>query len=196
MLPEIASLDERMAKGGDWMEWRDEIAQLHQRATTQKEYMILLRGHAILGILADKVFDEETARRIKDLHQAEYLSFLSKEATEGDLVNPALLDRITEREVMEGRLAADDEYRQFAAAGGQVLGDAIPTTSNLPRRGNWIALAFAGAAVALWALSVKPLGLSALWLIAVGIAVGWFLNNREISRVKQSVQLDRANRGY
>jgi hypothetical protein len=196
VLPEIASLDERMAEGGDWMAWHEEIAQLHQKATTQDEYLILLRAHSILGILADTVFDENTARRIKEAHRAEYLNFLNKEAIEGDLINPALLDRITAREVMEGRLAADDGFRQLAAAGGQVLGDAIPATAELPRKGNWVAAAFAGAAALLWALSVRPLGQSALWLVAVGIVVGWFFNHREIIRARQSAQLERASRGY
>ena len=197
MLPEIASLDERMAQGGDWMEWREEIADLHQRATTQEEYVTLLRAHSILGLLADQVYDDHTAREIKKVHHAEYLNFLNKEAIEGgDLINPAMLARITEREVEAGRLDPDDDFRKLAAAGGQVLGDSTYTTAKPARRGNWVTLAFAVVAVVLWALSIEPLGISALWLIAVGFAVGWFVNDREMTQVKHTAEVERARRGY
>src|SRR5699024_7176040 len=88
MLPEIASLDERMAQGGDWMKWREEIAELHQRATTQEEYVKLLNAHFILGHLIDEVYDQETADKIRPVHSGEYKLFLNKEAMEnGDLIN-------------------------------------------------------------------------------------------------------------
>lgn len=197
MLPEIASLDERMAQGGDWMQWREEIASLHQRATTQEEYVTLLRAHSILGLLADQVYDEGTASEIKKIHHAEYLNFLNKEAIEGgDLINPAMLARITEREVEAGRLDPDDDFRQLAAAGGQVIGDSTYTTAKPARRGNWVLLAFAVLAVILWALSVRPLGLSALWLIAVGFVIGTIVNNREMTRIKHMAEIERARRGY
>lgn len=197
MLPEIASLDERMAQGGDWMKWREEIADLHKRATTQEEYLTLLRAHSILGLLADDVYDEDNAREIKKIHHAEYLNFLSKEAIEGgDLINPAMLARITEREVEAGRLAPDDDFRQFAAAGGQVIGDSTYTTAKPARRGNWVLAAFAVMAVILWALSVHPFGFSALWLIAVGFIAGTIVNNREATQIKHKAEVERARRGY
>lgn len=197
MLPEIASLDERMAQGGDWMEWREEIANLHQRATTQEEYLTLLRAHSILGLLADEVYDEHTAREIKKVHHAEYLNFLNKEAIEGgDLINPAMLARITEREVEAGRLAPDSDFRQFAAAGGQVIGDSTYTTANPARRGNWVLAAFVVLAVILWALSVRPFGFSALWLIVVGFIAGTVVNNREATQIKHKAEVERARRGY
>ena len=197
MLPEIASLDERMAQGGNWMEWREEIADLYLRATTQEEYLTLLRAHSILGVLADEVYDEDTAREIKKVHHAEYLNFLNREAMEGgEMINPAMLALITEREVDMGRMAPDDDFRQFATSGGQVLGDSSYTTAKPSRRGNWIALAFAVLGVVLWALSVYPFGLSALWLIAVGFVVGTMVNNREITAIKQSAEVQRARRGY
>src|SRR3546814_9327403 len=76
-----------------------------------------------------------------------------------------MLARITEREVEAGRMAPDDDFRQLAAAGGQVLGDSTYTTAKPARRGNWVTMAFAVVAVVLWALSIEPLGISALWLI-------------------------------
>ncbi|HEX7875330.1 MAG TPA: hypothetical protein VF489_01970 [Sphingobium sp.] len=197
MLSEIASLDERMSQGGDWMAFREEIVELHRRATTQEEYGSLLRAHSILGLLADQVYDEDTAREIKKIHHAEYLNFLNKEAIEGgDLINPAMLARITEREVEAGRLDPDDDFRQMAVAGGQVLGDSTYTTAKPSRRGNWVALAFVILAVVLWALSVHPFGFSALWLIAVGFVAGTIVNNREATQIKHKVEVERARRGY
>jgi len=197
MLSEISSLDERMAQGGDWMGWRDEITELHRRANTQEEYVTLLRAHYILGLLVDEVYDEQTALEIKKIHRAEYLNFLSKEALEGgNLVNPALLAHITEREVEAGRLAPDDDFRQFAAAGGEVLGDPTYSTAKAARRGNWVTLAITIVAVVLWALSVHPFGLSALWLIALGFVFGAIVNKRETMQIKYATALERARRGY
>ena len=185
-----------MANGGDWMEWREEISHLHQRATEQDEYVTLLRAHSILGILADEVYDEGIAREVKKIHRAEYLNFLNKEAIDGDLINPAMLARITKREVEAGRLDQDDDFRQLAAAGGQVLGDSSYTTAKSGRLGNWLTLAFAVIAVMLWALSVHPFGFSALWLIAVGFLVGTIINSREMTAIKHKAELERARRGY
>lgn len=197
MLPEIASLDERMARGGDWMAFSREISELHQRATTQEEHVALLRAHSILGVLAEEVSDKQTASEIKKVHRAEYLNFLNTEAIEhGEMVNPAMLAQITEREVQAGRLAPDDNFRQFAADGGQVLGDSTYLDAKPSRRGNWITLAFAVVAVVLWALSIHPLGISALWLIAVGFAVGSYLNERERTEIKHRAEVERARRGY
>lgn len=197
MLPEIASLDERMAQGGDWMEWREEIADLHTRATTQEEYLTLLRAHSILGLLADDVYDKVTAQEIKKVHHAEYLNFLNKEAIEGgDLINPTMLARITEREVEIGRLAPDDDFRQYAAASGQVIGDSTYITAKPARRGNWVLATFVVIAVILWLFSVHPFGFSALWLIAVGFIAGTIVNNREATLIKHAAEVERARRGY
>jgi hypothetical protein len=197
MLPEIASLDERMAQGGDWMQWREEIANLHQRATTQEEYVTLLRAHSILGHLIDEVYDEQTAEKIRPVHSGEYKLFLNKEAMgNGERINPAILDMITAREVEAGRMDPNDDFRQLAAAGGQVLGDSSYLDAKPARRGNWVALAFAVLAIVLWALSVQPLGFSALWLIAVGFVVGTLMNNREITQIKHRAEVERARRGY
>ncbi len=179
------------------MKWREEIAELHKRATTQDEYVKLLNAHFVLGHLIDEVYDKETAEKIRAVHSGEYKLFLNKEAMgNGDLINPAMLDKITTREVEAGRLAPDDDFRQLAAAGGQVLGDSTYTTAKPSRRGNWVTLAFAVVAVALWAASVRPLGVSALWLIAVGFAVGWFLNEREAKQIRHGAEVERARRGY
>lgn len=197
MQPRIATLAERMSAGGDWMEFREEIAELHALAATQGEFIELLQAHAILGLLADHAFDEETAAKIKNVHQAEYLNFLSHEAMEGgDLVNPAMLAHIVEREVEAGRLDPDDDYRQFALAGKQVLGDAAYINARPSRMGNWVALIFAIVAVALWALSIRPFEISALWLIVIGLIAGTIINSRESTQISHAAELARAKRGY
>ena len=56
MKPEIASLHERMAKGGDWRAFREEIAALHAQATTEKECVTLLEAHQKLVAVGS--FDE------------------------------------------------------------------------------------------------------------------------------------------
>lgn len=197
MLPDIASLDERMAKGGDWFQFRDEIAALHDRATTQDEYVTLLNAYSNLGHLIEKVFDEERAEKIRAAHTAEYKLFLNKEALEnGERINPALLAIITAREVEAGRMDPNDNLRKLAEAGGQVLGDTSYLDAKPPRRGNWATLAIAMVAVILWAFSVRPLGFSALWLIAVGFVVGWFINDQEMKQINHRAEVERARRGY
>ena len=42
MHPEIASIHERLEKGGDWMEFRNESARLHGGAATQDTRMRIL----------------------------------------------------------------------------------------------------------------------------------------------------------
>ena len=197
MLPEIASLDGRMAQGGDWMEWREEIVRLHQRATTQGEYVTLLRAHSILGHLLDEVYDQQTAEKLRPIHEGEYKLFLNKEAMgNGERINPAVLDLITAREVEAGRMHPDDEFRQLAAAGGQVLGDSSYLDAKPERHGKWVTSAFAVIAVVFWALSVHPFGFSAFWLVAIGLVVGYIVNNREMTRIKHRAEVERARQGY
>ena len=197
MLPEIASLDGRMSRGGDWMKWRDEIANLYRRAQTQEEYVTLLRAHSILGSLAEQVYDQDTFRKIKDVHYGEYLSYLNKEASEnGDQINPAMLARISEREVAAGRLGPEDDFRQFASAGGRVLGDTAHTSIKSARPGDRVTLAFSVLALILWALSVHPFGISALWVIPLAFVAGAIANVREMKQIKQIARLERARRGY
>jgi hypothetical protein len=54
---------------------------------------------------------------------------LNVEASQNGIIDPKALDEATAREVEAGRLAADDEFRRFAAAGGALLGrKPVPTT--------------------------------------------------------------------
>jgi hypothetical protein len=197
MMPEISTLTERIAAGGDWMEFRIQIAELHDKATTQEEYVELLHAHSILGLLINDVYDEKTAEKIRAIHSAEYINFLNKEATEnGDLINPALLALITAREVEAGRMDPNDEFRKLAQAGGQVLGDSAYLDVKPNRKGNWVTLAFSVLAIILWAASIRLLDISALWLILVGFVLGWFINEREVKEIRRKVKLAGERKGY
>lgn len=177
MNPQIASLHDRMGKGGDWRSFQDEIAALHEKAKTEQEYVTLLEAHRNLVAVGKYAFDKETYEKLLPITSAEYRMFLNKEAMEDDLINPMLLERITRREVEAGRLAPDDEFRQLAAAGAAVLGDSKQVTVHQCRKGDWFfygALVAAGLSVGLASIPLSP-----LWLILPGFVAGWYLNERE-----------------
>lgn len=177
MNPQIASLHDRMASGGDWRSFRDEIATLHETAKTEQEYVTLLEAHRNLVAVGEHAFDKETYEKLLPVTAAEYRMFLNKESMEDGLINPVLLERITRREVEAGRLAADDELRQLAVAGAAVLGDSKQVTANQCRKGNWFfygVLVAAGLSIGLASIPLSP-----LWLIFPGLVAGWYLNERE-----------------
>src|SRR5205823_4471239 len=134
---EIASLHERMGQGGDWRAFRDEIAALHADATTEEEYVTLLEAHRKLMAVGKFAYDEETYAKLLPIAAAEYRMFLSKEATEGGLINPVLLERVTRREVEAGRLTPNDSFRTLSMSGASVLGDSAEITAHASRQGNW-----------------------------------------------------------
>ena len=77
MKPEIASLHERMKKGGDWQTFREEIASLHAAATTEEEHVTLLEAHRNLVAVAKHAYNEKTYAKILPIAEAEYKSFLN-----------------------------------------------------------------------------------------------------------------------
>lgn len=190
MKPEIASLQERMAQGGDWRSFRDEIAALHAEAITKEEYVALLEAHRTLVAVGEYSFDEETYSKILPIARAEYLMFLNKESMEDGLVNPVLLERVTRREVEAGRLDPDDELRKLSAAGAAVLGDSAEITAHKCKQGDYLFYGIAGAAILAWVL--QEVQASPLWLIPGGLLVGWWLNERERKRIKSDVAARRS----
>lgn len=178
MNAQIASLHERMAQGGDWRAFRDEIAALLEQATTEAEYVALLEAHKNLAAVAKYAFDPESYEKLSPVVSAEYRYFLIKEATEGHLINPVHLERITRREVGAGRLSPDDDFRQHAVAGAQVLGDTAELNAHRCRRGDWFCYGTISASIV--SAAVLPrLDLSPWWLIPAGLVAGWFLNEHE-----------------
>ena len=189
MKAEIASIHDRMAQGGDWRQFRDEIAALHSVATTEAEYVTLLEAHRNLVAVGEDAFDTETYAKLLPITRAEYLMFLNKESMENGIINPALLDRVTRREVEAGRLDAEDDFRSLAAAGGSVLGDSAELYAHRCKQGDYFFLGMAVAAVLAFVLPYVRV--SPLWLIAVGLLIGWFLNERERKQIKAEIRATR-----
>lgn len=193
MKPEIASIHDRMAEGGDWHAWREEIGALHEQATTEQEYVTLLRAHEILVEVGRHAFDAETYEKLLSIARAEYTWFLSREAMEGgDLVNPMMLDRITAREVEAGRMEPDDDYREFARASGEVMGDTADLNFHACRNGNWFFAGMGAASLMMWVLNQIHIAFPPLWFIAIGLAIGWFFNQREFLDIKRQIAERRA----
>ncbi len=192
MNPEIASIHERMAQGGDWMAFRNEIARLHGVAKTQEEYVALLAAHRDLVAVAEHCFTPEKCAEIRRIARAEYLNFLNAEALEDGNINPIMLDRITAREVEAGRLDPDDDFRKFAEAGGAVLGD----TSDLRydrKLGDSIGIASLIIGVLAFFLISKGAGIV---IFVAGMIAGWIINDQRKKQALEDAQLGRAARGY
>lgn len=189
MKPEIASIHDRMKQGGDWRGFRDEIAMLHNEATTDEEYVTLLEAHRNLVTVGEHAFDSDTYEKLLPITRAEYLMFLNKESTEDGVINPALLARVTRREVEAGRLEPEDDFRSFAAA-GELLGDSAELFAHRCKQGDYFFYGMAAAAIVAFVLPYAHV--SALWLIAVGLLVGWYLNERERKRIKAEIAAKRS----
>jgi D-serine deaminase-like pyridoxal phosphate-dependent protein len=192
MNPEIASLHERMAQGGDWKAYQQEIARLNKEARTQEEYVAVLEAHRNLIAVAEHCFAPETAAEIQRIGGAEYKLFLNVEAMEGDMINPIMLDKITAREVAAGRLAPDDEFRKLAEAGGSVMGDSAGMEYDR-KLGDGIGMAGAVLGVLVFFMVNKTLGVI---LFVAGMGAGWFINESRKKRAMHGAQVDRAVRGY
>lgn len=195
MKSEIASIHERLNQGGDWRAFQQEIATLHTQAETEEEFVVLLEAHRNLVAWGEHTFDRETYAKILPITRAEYLMFLNREAMEGgEHINPMILDRITAREVEEGRMDPDDEFRTLAHAGGSVLGDTADLDAHACRNGTWFFYGMAGAALVAWLLTRAAVPISPLWLILAGLLIGWFFNERERLRIKREIAERRAQR--
>lgn len=192
MNPEIASLQERMAQGGDWRAFQQEIERLHKDARTQDEYVALLEAHRNLIAVAEHCFPADTAAEIQKIGESEYKLFLNIEAMEGDLINPTMLDRITAREVAAGRLAPDDEFRKLAEAGGSVLGDSGDRHYDR-KAGDRVGMAGLALGALAFFLISRTLGVI---VIIAGMGAGWFINEKRKKQALAGAQLDRLERGY
>lgn len=190
MKPDIASIHDRMAQGGDWREFRDEIAALHAEAETQEEFVTLLEAHSNLVAVGPHAYDAETWAKLLPITRGEYLNFLNREALEDGNINPVLLHRVTRREIAAGRMDPDDEHASLAAAGAAVLGDSAELIAHACRNGNYFFYGMAAAGIVAFVLRYAHV--SPLWLIAVGLLVGWYLNERERKRIKAEIAARRA----
>ena len=73
-----------------------------------------------------------------------------------------------------------------------MLGDTADLHHHQCRNGNWFFAGMGIAGLVMWALSKTALALSPLWFVALGLVVGWFLNQRELNAVKQRIAEGRA----
>jgi hypothetical protein len=192
MKPEIASLHEKISQGGDWIAFREEIAELHAEATTEEEYVTLLEAHKKLVAVGEFAFGEETYNKILPIAAAEYRMFLNIEAIEDGSINPVLLERITRREVEAGRLDHDDNLRTLAVARASVFGDSAELTVHRCKQGERFFYGMAIAAILSAGLALISFPLSPLWLIALGLLVGWFLNEYERKRIRKTIAARRS----
>jgi hypothetical protein len=128
--PAIGGLLVRMMSAGvaTWPEaraYRDEIVALNPSARTDEEQTALLFAFdsVMNRVEVDELIAPESFADFRNVRKADYLMMLNVQAMDGDSIHPVRLDEITRREVAAGRLAADDEFRQLALAGGSVLGE-------------------------------------------------------------------------
>jgi hypothetical protein len=192
MNPEIASIHERMAQGGNWNEYREEIARLHKEARTQQEYVTLLEAHRNLMAVAEHCFPADQCAELRRIGEAEYKLFLNVEAMEGDQINPVMLDRITAREVAAGRMYAEEEFRKLAQAGGSVLGDSADLRYDR-KLGDSIGIG--GLIVGGLAFFLIGKGVGIVIFVA-GMIAGWIVNEQRKRAALEGAQIDRAARGY
>lgn len=191
MNAEIAAIHARMAQGGDWFTFREEIARLHKEAKTQNEFVTLLEAHRILVGLAEHCFAPEKCAELRQFAFGEYMMFLNLEAMENEMINPVMLDRITAREVESGRLAPDDGFRTLASA-GVLFGDSADHRYDR-KLGNGIAIL--GLVAAIIAFLLFGAGL-AVGVFLLGLIAGWVINEHKRKEALQAAKSARSDRGY
>lgn len=184
MLQEISTLKARMAEGGDWKAFRDEIVELNGKATSEAEKVELIEAFDLLRAVGPACFSGEAWAEIEPTMRAEYEMLLNVQAMEYGRFNAMFLDRITAREVAAGRMSPDDSFRELARDGGMILGDTTLSTLRTRRLGDrlFYLLAFVGVIWALAIWRVVPLGLA-----AIGLVVGAIVNNIELRRARAAI---------
>lgn len=102
-----------MLQGGNWREFRDEIATLHSEATTEEDYVALLEAHSNLVAVARFAYNNETCQKLLPIVAAEYRTFLNQEAMQEGSINPVLRQtdlaspaaNIERRDIIKNRLS-------------------------------------------------------------------------------------------
>jgi len=70
----------------------------------------------------------EDLKAFKESRLKLYRTYLAQEATVEENVSVEMLDAITQREIVAGRMAPDDELRKLAEVGMSAFADAPPAT--------------------------------------------------------------------
>jgi len=192
---EISTLQIRMAQGGDWKLFRDEISNLIDVAESQEEYISLLQAYANLIAVGPSCYDEETWEKMHPITQGEYKFFLIKESSNSEgIIDPRVMKYVCEREISSGRMDPDDSFYELAIS-GQTIGDPSTSSRSLKRAGNRIAIGFTISAILFWVLGFRE-PVSPLWLILAGMILGTVVNSREQAQAKSLEKERRVRRGY
>jgi hypothetical protein len=119
---------------------RDEIFELNQMAETNEEKSALLFAFHSLMTSPEtlNLVSSESVDELKKVIAADYRTMMVVQASIDGMVDPDRLGYVTRREVEAGRLAADDDFRQFAEDGAAVLGTPVAK----PQRRGWLSRLF------------------------------------------------------
>jgi hypothetical protein len=141
MSPAIADLLTEMMQVGDltWEQtrtFRDRIVSLNAEATKDKEKTALVFAFTALmdKVEALELIAPSSLSHFRNLREADYRMLLCVQATVDGVIQPDLLENVAQREVHAGRLAPDNDFREFIAAGAAALGKQPPP----PKRRGWL----------------------------------------------------------
>lgn len=99
----------------DWQKIREEIHDEHDRATTTEERVALLGIFtAVMDLVERGGLSHEAMEKFRAARLADYRLLIVKECLVGENVCTETLDAVTQREVVAGRMAPDDELRKNA----------------------------------------------------------------------------------
>ncbi|MCA0368990.1 MAG: hypothetical protein LCH57_13175 [Proteobacteria bacterium] len=116
-----------------------EMSRLWGEMITEPDRVMFLGVHRAVMDLVERTggLTGDALRRFQDIRESEYRLFLMQEAMlDGDNVDPGELDRVTAREVVDGRMAPDNDYWEFARSAVAVMG------SPKPRETGWLGKLF------------------------------------------------------
>jgi HD superfamily phosphohydrolase len=120
--------------------YRDEIVELNRIAQTDEEQgSLLFAFNALMAQVAERrLVDDASLEKLKGVREADYRAMVIVQALIGDQIDPDRLEYVTRREVEAGRLAPDNDFRNFAIAGANVLGK----PADAPKGRNWLGRLF------------------------------------------------------
>lgn len=133
MNPQIADLLVRMmaVKSLDLQQvraFRDELVGLNQSVAKSDEERNAIT-FAFTSLMdraeAEELISPASIENFRNIRKSDYLMLMVVQATTTDgMIDPDRLEYVTAREVEQGRLAADDDFRQHAITGAATHGKA------------------------------------------------------------------------
>lgn len=133
MNPMLADFVDRLQSGQsfDALAVQREMSALWDDMQTEEDRVSFLGVHRAVMDLVERSgsLSNEQLKTFQGAREAEYRLFLTREAMNGgENVDPSTLDRITAREVAQGRMSQSSDFRSLAKAAGAVLGQSPPRT--------------------------------------------------------------------